>query len=95
MSSISEGLPMSLLQSMSLGTPAILTDVDGMGEVLRLTQSGILVPPSDPAAFADAIVTLAGDKSIQAELSARSLEAYNNRFTLETMNDGYMALYKS
>lgn len=95
MSSISEGLPMSLLQSMSLGTPAILTDVDGMGEVIRLTQSGLLVPVGDPAALADAIARLAGSKALQAELSRKALEAYETRFTIEKMAAGYMALYRT
>ena len=95
MSSISEGLPMSLLQSMSLGTPAILTDVDGMGEVLRLTQSGLLVPVGDAAVFAEAIIRLATSPSLQAEFSGRAAKAYNSRFTLEKMNEGYMALYRS
>jgi len=95
MSSISEGLPMSLLQSMSLGTPAILTDVDGMGEVLRLTNSGLLVPPGDPAAFAEAIVKLAQDPVLQAELSRRAKEAYATRFTLEKMSEAYLRLYQA
>jgi len=95
MSSISEGLPMSLLQSMSLGTPAILTDVDGMGEVLRLTHSGLLVPPGDPAAFAEAIVKLAHDPALQAELSSRAKEAYATRFALETMSEAYLRLYQA
>jgi len=95
MSSISEGLPMSLLQSMSLGTPAILTDVDGMGEVLRLTQSGLLVPPGDPAAFAEAIVKLAQDPALQAELSHCAKEAYATRFTWEQMSEEYLRLYQA
>jgi glycosyltransferase involved in cell wall biosynthesis len=94
MSSISEGLPMSLLQSMSLGTPAIVTDVDGMGEVLRLTQSGLLVPVGDAAAFAEAIVRLAGDEAQRLDLSRRALEAYRTRFTVEKMAQGYMELYR-
>ena len=94
MSSISEGLPMSLLQSMSLGTPAILTDVDGMGEILRLTGGGLLVPVGDSAAFADAIVRLASDDALRDELSRKALEAYETRFTVETMAAGYMELYR-
>jgi glycosyltransferase involved in cell wall biosynthesis len=93
MSSISEGLPMSLLQSFSLGTPSILTDVDGMGEVLRLTHSGLLTPVGDAAAFARAIERLASDLSLHAELSARALEGYEERFTLERMGEHYMQLY--
>ena len=95
MSSISEGLPMSLLQSMSLGTPAILTEVDGMGEILRLTGGGLLTPVGDPAAFALAILRLANDPALQQELSRRALESYHSRFTLEKMNADYMRLYRS
>ena len=40
MSSKSEGLPVSLLQAFSLGLPAIVTDVGGMAEVVRLAQAG-------------------------------------------------------
>jgi glycosyltransferase involved in cell wall biosynthesis len=95
MSSISEGLPMSLLQSMSLGTPSILTDVDGMGEILRLTGGGLLTPVGDPAAFAAAIVRMASEPGLREQLSRCALEAYRNRFTLEEMNEGYMRLYRS
>lgn len=94
MSSISEGLPMSLLQSMSLGTPAILTDVDGMGEILRLTGSGLLVPVGDHAAMAEAIVRMATEPGLREEFSRLALEAYQTRFTLETMAAGYMRLYE-
>jgi L-malate glycosyltransferase len=93
MSSLSEGLPMSLLQSMSLGTPAILTDVEGSGEVLRLTGGGLLVPVKSPEAMADAIVRLATDPELRAEFSRKALTAYKEQFTLERMNDGYMKLY--
>jgi glycosyltransferase involved in cell wall biosynthesis len=93
MSSISEGLPMSLLQSMSLGIPAILTDVDGMGEILRLTGGGLLVPVKDVEAMAEAIERLAGDAELYAELSAKALQAYQERFTLEVMAEGYARLY--
>lgn len=94
MSSISEGLPMSLLQSMSLGTPCILTDVEGMGEVLRLTESGLLTPAGDAAAFAQAIVRLATDRPLYEELSARAHQAYAERFTLERMGENYLRLYR-
>ena len=94
MSSISEGLPMSLLQSMSLGTPSILTDVDGMGEILRVTGGGLLVPVGNVDAMAGAIVRMAGDRELYRELSEKALAAYQADFTLERMADGYMALYR-
>lgn len=93
MASLSEGLPMSLLQSMSLGTPAVLTDVDGNGEVLRLTGGGLLVPVSSPEAIAEAIVKFAEDDELRADLGRKALAAYEAYFTLDRMNEGYLRLY--
>ncbi len=61
MSSVSEGLPMSLLQAFSIGLPAIVTDVGGMAEVVRLAQAGITVPVTDTVALAAAILELAAN----------------------------------
>lgn len=93
MSSISEGLPMSLLQSMSLGVPSVLTDVDGMGEVIRLTSAGLLVPVGDAVAMASAFVRLAEDPALRTLLSQRALNAYREHFTLERMANNYMERY--
>ena len=93
MSSFTEGLPMSLLQAMSLGVPAIVTDVDGGAEVVRAAGSGLLVPVGDWAGMADALVRMAGDDALREEFSRRALSAYQERFTLEQMDEGYMKLY--
>jgi len=68
--------------------------VDGMGEVLRLTGSGLLVPVGDEAAMADAMVRMATDAALREELSKLALEAYAREFTLEHMNAQYMELYR-
>jgi glycosyltransferase involved in cell wall biosynthesis len=94
MSSVSEGLPMSLLQAMSIGIPAIVTDVGGMAEVVRLSGGGLLAPVGDSAAMAEAIVTMAGDPDLRAELSRRAREAYWAEFTLERMEAAYMEIYR-
>ena len=94
MSSVSEGLPMSLLQAMSLGVPAVLTDVGGMAEVVRRSGSGLLAPVGDSAAMAEAIVRLSEDAELRAEFSKRAKAAYEAEFTLERMDAGYMGLYR-
>ncbi|GAC1416697.1 MAG: glycosyltransferase [Acidobacteriaceae bacterium] len=94
MSSVSEGLPMSLLQAMSLGIPAITTDVGGMAEVLALAQSGLLAPVGDHAAYADAILRMATDAALRAHLSTNALTAYHQHFTLSQMDRAYMELYR-
>ena len=95
MSSTSEGLPMSLLQAFSAGLPAVVTEVGGMAEVVRLAQAGLTIPLNDPAAMSEAI------EKIQADSGARSLFARNGRsafqqyFTLQAMDAAYMGLYRN
>ena len=95
MSSVSEGLPMSLLQSMSAGKPAILTDVGGMGEMVRLSEGGLFFPVGDAAAMADAIVRLADSGDLRAGLGARAKAFYERELTLECMAREYQKLYES
>jgi L-malate glycosyltransferase len=93
MSSKSEGLPMSLLQAFSLGLPAIVTDVGGMAEVVRLARAGITVSPSDPGEMATAIVRMAGSSSEREQFSINAKDCFQSSFTLQAMVDGYMTLY--
>jgi glycosyltransferase involved in cell wall biosynthesis len=94
MSSKSEGLPMSLLQAFSIGLPAIVTDVGGMAEVVRLAQAGLTVSASDPADMAAAILHLARGDVNGKRFSSHAETAFHSRFTLEAMVDAYMDLYE-
>jgi glycosyltransferase involved in cell wall biosynthesis len=94
MSSVSEGLPMSLLQAMSIGLPALVTDVGGMAEVVRNANCGLYTPVGDPAAMAEAIVQLASDPGRRANFSSNAAIAYKAHFTLEQMDSAYMSLYR-
>jgi glycosyltransferase involved in cell wall biosynthesis len=94
MSSKSEGLPISLLQAFSLGLPAIVTDVGGMAEVVRLARAGIIVPPMDAEGMAAAIVKMATHDSERCEFSRNATSSFHERFSLRTMADAYMRLYR-
>jgi len=95
MSSRSEGLPISLLQAFSLGLPAIVTDVGGMAEVVRLAKAGLTVSVADPAEMAAAILRLAANPAERAQFAANAEEAFHARFTLQAMADAYMDLYQN
>ena len=84
---------MSLLQAMSVGLPAVLTDVGGMAEVIRLAECGLLAPVGDAQAMAEALVKMAGDAGLRAECTERAYAAYAAEFTLERMDEAYMKLY--
>lgn len=95
MSSKSEGLPMSLLQAFSLGLPSIVTDVGGMAEVVRLAEAGYTVDAADPAEMAGAIVRLVRSDTERKQFSRNAEAAFHARFSLRTMADAYMDLYRN
>ena len=95
MSSTSEGLPMSLLQAMSAGKPAVLTDVGGMKEVLERSQGGLLVGVGDVKAMAEAIVEIASNAEAREAMGARARAAFLRDFTPESMAAAYEELYRS
>ena len=72
---------------------AIVTDVGGMGEVVRLAKAGFAVPVTDPAEMAAAILRLARSDAEREQFSINAREAFHSRFTLATMVDAYMDLY--
>jgi glycosyltransferase involved in cell wall biosynthesis len=93
LSSVSEGIPISLLEALSAGLPAVVTDVGGMSEVARLSDATITAPASNPAALAAAIAKMASSRDQLPRLGKLAHECYAANFTLERMASEYMALY--
>lgn len=93
MSSKSEGLPLSLLQGFSLGVPAIVTDVGGMAEVVRLAKAGLIVPLAEPGRMGAAILEIARDSEGRKRFAANAEATFTAHFSFERMLDGYMDLY--
>jgi glycosyltransferase involved in cell wall biosynthesis len=93
-SSVTEGLPVSLLEAMSVGLPAVVTDVGGMGEIARLSGAVTLVPSSDPEGMAKALCDAAAGKQKLSELGQLASHCYEQYFRPERMLDEYMSLYR-
>ena len=94
MSSISEGLPMSLLQALSSRLPTVVTDVGGMAEVVRLAQSGITVPLGNAEGMAGALVRLAARANEREAFANNAEAAFRAHFTLPVMVERYSQLYR-
>lgn len=67
--SLAEGTPKSIIEAMAHGVPVIATTVGGIPDILD-DQSGILVPPGDSAALAEAMLLLANDPALRAAMGA-------------------------
>lgn len=95
MSSHHEGLPYTLLEAMSLGLPALCSDVGGLAEVLEHERTGWLVPPGDPAGFARALETLGNDANLRHRLGVAAAVAQRQHYTLQSMGEKYLAAYEA
>ena len=79
-----EGLSHLLIEAQMIGTPTIATAVGGNGEVLTDGEDGLLIPPGDRDALAQAIVRLASDTELAAQFHERA-KAASTRFSVDTM----------
>jgi glycosyltransferase involved in cell wall biosynthesis len=93
-SSVTEGLPVSLLEAMSAGLPAVVTDVGGMGEIARLSGAVTLVPPSDSQVMAAALCDAIVRRKELPKLGQLASHCYERYFRPERMLDDYMSLYR-
>jgi glycosyltransferase involved in cell wall biosynthesis len=75
----SEGTPVSLLEAMSTGLPCIATRVGGVPEWIEDGVNGLLIPPKDPEALSEAILTLAADPPLRERLGGRARETIRER----------------
>lgn len=89
-----EALGSSLLDAMGAGLPVVASDVDGIPELVRHDSEGLLVPPGDAGALADALLALyrAPDRRNRLGETARRRAG---EFSAAAMADRYLAIYDS
>lgn len=99
MPSLWEGAPLSLLDAMAAGVPSVATSVGGMPEQLDNGSCGVIVPPGDPVAMANAISDILTDKERMKEYSkkakTRAKEYYGSAEVAEKFQKIYIRLFKS
>lgn len=93
MSSSEEGLGTAVLDAMALGTPVASTTGGGLPEMLR-DGAGVLAPPNDPEALADAVARLLTEPGLALEV-ARRATATVERFTARRMAEAVRSVYRS
>ena len=93
MCSLWEGLGLVFLEAMAAGLPVLATRVSAVPEVVVEGRTGLLVPPSDDRALADAMLALARDPALRARLGAAGAERVAEAFGLERMVEETLAVY--
>lgn len=91
--SVTEGLPVSLLEAMSVGLPAVVTDVGGMSEIARLSGAVTVVPSSDPEGMGAALSGAIARRQELPKMGRLASYCYEQYFRPERMLDDYMNLY--
>jgi len=88
-----EGLPKSLLEAAACGRPMIASDVPGCREIVRPGIDGLLVPPDDAAALADAIERLASDAELRRKFSVAARHLAEEEYSSALIGRQIVALY--
>jgi len=89
-----EGLSGAVRESLAIGRPVVATDVGGNRELVRDGETGLLVPPEDPDALADAIARLLDDRELAGRLARAGATFVRENLTIERMVDETEALYR-
>jgi len=95
LSSVSEGLPLALLEAMATGLPVVVTQVGGMGEAVRAGDSGLVVAPGDPDRLTAAVKTLIDDPALRARLGRAAQQRAREHFDLRAMVTAYEDVYQA
>jgi glycosyltransferase involved in cell wall biosynthesis len=74
-----------LIEAMASGLPIVASDVDGIPECVGRDGAAVLLPPDNPAAWADAVVKIITDKDFAGQMAARARERASRLFDVERL----------
>jgi glycosyltransferase involved in cell wall biosynthesis len=89
-----EGMPYTILEAMAAALPVVSTAVYGIPEAVADGDTGLLVPPGDVDALADALESLVGDAPARRRMGDAARARYERMFTLERHVAEMSALYR-
>jgi glycosyltransferase involved in cell wall biosynthesis len=94
LTSISEGIPVTLIEAMGAARPVVATRVGGVGEVVEDGVTGLLAPAGDDEALGRHILHLAADPDGRGRMGQLGRERALALFSEERMHEGYLRLYE-
>jgi glycosyltransferase involved in cell wall biosynthesis len=94
LTSVSEGIPLSLIEGMAAGLPVVATRVGGVVEVIEEGETGLLAPAGDDASLADAVLRVADEPDLRARMGRLGRERAQAMFSEGRMHSEYLQLYQ-
>ncbi|NNG46948.1 MAG: glycosyltransferase family 4 protein, partial [Deltaproteobacteria bacterium] len=88
-----EGVPQAILQAMAMARPVVASPIGGIPEVVRPGVTGLLCPPGDAPAFADALVGLAADPALRERLGRAGRDLVHSGYTVTATGERTEAFY--
>ncbi len=95
MPSLTEGLPIVLLEAMDAGVPIIASQVGGIPEAINNGNAGLLVPPGDTSALKAAIINVIKHPDTAEQRSRLAVSKVRNIYSSEQMAKSYLATYQA
>ncbi|MCE0493269.1 glycosyltransferase [Vibrio salinus] len=93
MSSVAEGIPMTLLESMSMSVPHIVTRVGGINEVIIDRETGLSVNSEDLSGFMKGMLEIYTDSDSRYKMSIMARKRVQSKFSQDTMISSYEKIY--
>jgi len=94
LTSLSEGISVSLLEAMAVGLVPVVTAVGGNLQIIRDGENGYLVDPEDVEGIAKCLVSLISRRQQHADLASEARQTVEGRFGMEQMLKAYEQLYR-
>lgn len=88
-----EGMPMSILETMSAGIPNISTNVGEIPYVIDNEIDGLVISPGDVNKLVESIITIMKDKNKRVDMSGHARTKIDSKFSLKTYFDSWEAIY--
>lgn len=95
LTSLWEGLPISVLEAVACGLPVVVTDTGGVREIVSNGDTGFLIEPHDVSAMAEKIISLLKDARQRAAIGKRGRDSLGDAFSVEKMTAGTTSLYEA
>lgn len=93
LTSHTEGLPNALMEAMAMERPVVATSVGGVPELVRAEIDGVLVPPGDPRAVADAVLRLLDQPNLARAMARNARDRIRQNFSLTHMVSETIRIY--